>query len=68
MGEVDIPISKERNTDPARNDLISEIQAQQGEQSNLQLVHSIGSVLSKLAAPASVLSRKHGDQWCLVIL
>lgn len=35
MGEVDIPISKERNMGPARNDLISEIQAQQGEQSNL---------------------------------
>lgn len=35
MGEVDITISKERNMDTARDDLISEIQAQQGEQLNL---------------------------------
>lgn len=35
MGEVDITISKERNMDTARNDLVSEIQAQRAEQSNL---------------------------------
>lgn len=35
MGKVDITISKERNMDTTRNDLISEIQAQQGEPLNL---------------------------------